>query len=481
MIAVALALTALTQAPRPAAPQVIVTRAVAAIGGEAALRDLRTLTVEFYTATFGIGQEETPSGPARASFAIGRTQTDYAGSRQTGTIELRGPGGMVNQLRRVTAGQIGLLETNGRQAPDNPATVANTERGMRRATERVLLAALDNPAALRNLPNRRWRGEPHVGVRYTSGVDTVDLYFEERTGLPGFTETITDDPILGDRRTISAFGRWQPVTGSALLYPRQYDVEVNGRLQTHSVFTAVTANASLADSLFVIPDSIAGRAQRSNPTSAPVTVSLVELAPGVWRAEGGSHHSLVVEQESRLIIVEAPQSGARMQAVLDTVKSRFDGRSVALVVNTHHHWDHAGGLRTVLAAVLPVATHSRNVTFVQSIASAAKSVRPDALMRRPRRPQLTVVDDSLVVGAGDNRIVLYRFPTAHVEGMLVAYLPGPRLLFQSDVLSAGATLAPAGSAEIVRFARARGITVDRVVGGHGGVAVWADVERAAAP
>jgi glyoxylase-like metal-dependent hydrolase (beta-lactamase superfamily II) len=480
MLAVALALAALTQAPRPPAPQAIVTRAVNAMGGEAALRDLRTLTVEFYTATFGIGQEETPSGPARASFAIGRTQTDYAGGRQTGTIELRGPGGMVNQLRRVTAGQIGLLETNGRQAPDNPATVANAERGMRRATERVLLAALANPAALKSLPNRRWRSEPHVGVRYAAGPDTVDLYFEERTGLPGFTETVTDDPILGDRRTISAWGRWQPATGSALLYPRQYDIEVNGRLQTHSVFTAVTVNAPLADSLFVIPDSIASRAQRSNPTPAPITVSLVELAPGVWRAEGGSHHSLVVEQESRLVIVEAPQSNARMQAVLDTLKSRF-GKTVALVVNTHHHWDHSGGLRTVLAAVLPVATHSRNATFVQSIASAAKSIQPDALMRRPRRPQLTVVDDSLVVGAGDNRVVLYRFPTAHVEGMLAAYLPGPRLLFQSDVLAPGPTLAPAGSAEIVRFVRARGITVDRVVGGHGGVAMWADVERAAAP
>lgn len=40
-------------------------------------------------------------------------------------------------------------------------------------------------------------------------------------------------------------------------------------------------------------------------------------------------------------------------------------------------------------------------------------------------------------------------------------------------------LAAWGSSEIVRFVRARGLAVDRVVGGHGGVAAWADVERAA--
>jgi len=65
--------------------------------------------------------------------------------------------------------------------------------------------------------------------------------------------------------------------------------------------------------------------------------------------------------------------------------------------------------------------------------------------------------------------------------MLAAYVPAARLLFVSDVLSPGPTLAPVGSAEVVALARARGITVDRVAGGHGGVANWADVERAANP
>lgn len=480
---VALVQTSQAAGPRPASPPALVSRAVAAMGGESALRGLRGLTVDFYTATFSLGQEETPSSPARANFTIGQQSTDYAGSRQIGTIETRNPAGVVNKLRRVTAGGISMTETNGRPAPDNPGFVANIERGWRRAPERLLLTALASPASLQPLPTRTWRGETLDGVRFAGATDTLDLYFDRRSGLPVLTETITDDPILGDRRTTTAFTRWQEVAGGGgLLYPRQYDIEVNGRLQTASVFTSVTANPSLSDTLFVIPDSIAARAQRSNPTPAPITVTLVELTPTVWRAEGGSHHSLIVDQGNRLVVVEAPQTSMRMEALLDTLRARFPGKPVGTVVNTHHHWDHSGGVRAALAAGLPVVTHSRNAAFVRSIATAPKTVRPDALTRaRAARAAVTTVEDSLVVGTGDNRIVAYRLPTAHVEGMLAIYVPSAKVLFQSDVVNAAPTPPAAGSAELVRFVRARGLAVERVAGGHGVVLAWADVERAAAP
>ncbi|HWP36986.1 MAG TPA: hypothetical protein VNL18_05465 [Gemmatimonadales bacterium] len=58
-------------------------------------------------------------------------------------------------------------------------------------------------------------------------------------------------------------------------------------------------------------------------------------------------------------------------------------------------------------------------------------------------------------------------------------VPDARLLFQSDVLTPGANLPRAGSAEIVAAVRRLGIVVDRVVGGHGGVATWQQVESAA--
>ena len=464
--------------PRTGAnPRALVSRAVAAMGGDSALRAVRAVSIEYYGAQFNLGQEETPRSPARANALAGRTITDYVDGRRLTMVEIRLPTGVVNRPRRVTAGGIGMLESQGRLTADNPGTVAGEEAALRRAPERLLVAALDRPAALTALRPRQWRGEVMDGVRYAAGADTLDLWFDRPTGRLAVTERVTDDPILGDRHTVTWYTRWQPTDG--VWFARQTDIEVNGRLQTHSNVTAVAVNPDTPDSLFIIPDSIAAAAPRAGAAPPPVAVTLQSLGNAVWRAEGGSHHSLVVGHGERLLIVEAPQSAARFSAVLDTLRARFPQLAVELVVNTHHHWDHSGGLRSAFAARLPVVTHARNAAFVNEIATATKTVAPDALSRVPRAPTIRTVNDSLVLGSGDHRVVIYALPTTHAEGMLVAYVPTEQLLFTSDVLSPAPTLAPAGSRELVAFVKARGIVVTRVAGGHGGVAAWADVEQAA--
>jgi glyoxylase-like metal-dependent hydrolase (beta-lactamase superfamily II) len=465
-------------------PEARVQRAVTAMGGAAALRGIASVSLDFNSASFALGQEETPLSPPRATLSMGRFWTDWRGNRRAMVQEVRQPTGAIVRQRQVIAAGIGMNEANGVQSPAAPAAVAGVLQGMRLQPDRMLLRALDDPAALSPLPPKLWRGDLMDGVRLAQGPDTVSLYFDRLSGLLTVSDIVTDDPILGDRHGVTWYLKWADA-GSVKL-PRQFDSYTNDRLLSHNDVTALVVNPTLSDTLFAIADSIAQRAQQASAAPPAVVVTLVELAPGVWRAEGGTHHSLVIDQGNQLLVIEAPQSAARFRAVLDTLKGRFPARRVGLVVNTHHHWDHAGGLRTALAGSLPVATHRRNVAFVRGIAAARKTVRPDALSRRQVPPVLTAVGDSLVVGTGDRRVVLYELPTSHVEGMLAAYLPGARVLFAADVLSppvppAAPTLAPLGSSELVALVRKLGISVDRYAGAHGGIVSWGDVERAAAP
>jgi glyoxylase-like metal-dependent hydrolase (beta-lactamase superfamily II) len=461
-------------------PRAFVQRAVDAMGGEQALRSLRSISIDLTTATFGIGQEETPDTPARLTATqTARTFRDHARNRFSTSSEIR-PGGPtgVNRTRNIITPSMGMNETNAVQAPLSAAALAQASRLTNQPPERLLLWAMDNSGSLRSVPAKEWRNDTMDGVRLVSGQDSLALYFDRASGYLTVIEVVTDDPVLGDRSTAQMLTRWTPA--GSLKYPRQIDVLVNGRVQSATTVTAVTSNAPLADSLFAIPDSIAARARTATPAQpASVSVQLNQLAPGVWRAEGGSHHSLVIEQPEGLLVVEGPQNAVRSRAVLDTLRSRFPGKAVRQVVNTHHHWDHSGGLREYMAAGIPVVTHARNVEFVRGIAAARKTVAPDELSRRPRAPVITAVRDSLAIGTGDARVVLYPLPTSHAEGLLVAFLPSHRLLFTSDVLTPGANLAPLGSAELVEFAQARRISVERFAGGHGGVAAWSDVERAA--
>lgn len=483
LIATLLAVGSVLPRPTNAQPaRALVTRAVEAAGGEQALRAVESVTVGFVSVTFGHGQEETPDSPARATTLSGRITADYRGNRRVLVQETRpgaGPTGVTRTRQVMTAG-AGMSDVNGTQTPLTAAVLAATTRGMRLQPERLLLLALDNPASLRapTAPTRAWRRETLDGARLTVGPDTVTLYFDRLNGLLTMVEAVTDDPVLGDRTTLTAYTRWTP-TGSVKL-ARQIDVFVNDRLQSHTIIASGDVNTRLDDSVFVAPDSIMARSRAAlaNPVT-PVGVSLASLAPGVWRAEGGSHHSLVVEQDDGLLVIEAPQNAERSRAVLDTLRRRFAGRAVRQVVATHHHWDHSGGLREYMSQAIPVVAHVRNVGFLRQIGMARKTVAPDRLSRERRAPIVVALRDSLVIGTGDRRVVLYELRTTHAEGLLAAYVPAHRLLFTSDVLTPGPTLAQVGSAELVALARSRGLAVDRFVGGHGGVAPWADVERAA--
>jgi glyoxylase-like metal-dependent hydrolase (beta-lactamase superfamily II) len=265
------------------------------------------------------------------------------------------------------------------------------------------------------------------------------------------------------------------------MLPRQVDTEVNGRLLSHNVVGSASINQALDETAFAIPDSMAARAPRGPAGPPAMTVNLVQLAPGVWRAEGGSHHSLVIEQGPTLLVVEGPLSGARSRAVLDTLRGRFSGRTVSAVVMTHHHHDHSGGIREYLAQGVPVIAHARNVSFVQGIGSARKTIAPDGISRGRRAPAVRSVSDTLVLGTGDGQVVLYPLASAHGEGILAAWVPSAGVVFTSDVLSPAANQPPAraGSVELVTFARLNGLNPRRFAGGHGVVVEWSAVEGAA--
>jgi hypothetical protein len=287
-----------------ATPQELVQRALDALGGAAAARAVNNLAYDYVSVAYQLGQEETPLSPPRGTASSGRLVFDFANMRRLQDQEVR-PGAAnvpVLRQRRITTRDVGMVENGGVQNPEPAAQLAASLRSVRFEPHRLLLAALERPAALSAIPRRAYRGDSLPGVRYAADADTASLYFDPLSGRLLIVETLSDDPVLGDRRAATIYTRWTPA--GPISYPRQIDGEVNGRAASHVNITSVTVNDALGDAALAIPDSIVERARRAAPP-APVTVTLVSLGTGVWRAEGGSHHSLVVEQPDGLVLVEA--------------------------------------------------------------------------------------------------------------------------------------------------------------------------------
>jgi glyoxylase-like metal-dependent hydrolase (beta-lactamase superfamily II) len=177
---------------------------------------------------------------------------------------------------------------------------------------------------------------------------------------------------------------------------------------------------------------------------APVTVESSKLADGVYRIAGGTHHSVAVEFKDYVAVVEAPQNEERSLAVIAEVKKLVPSKPIKYIVNTHHHFDHSGGLRTYVAQSATIITHPINKDFYESVLlyPAARTLQPDIMSRFypwasfNRTPIFEPVGQKYVLSDGTRTMEIYPVTQlAHAASMLIAYLPAEKILINADLYS----------------------------------------------
>lgn len=193
--------------------------------------------------------------------------------------------------------------------------------------------------------------------------------------------------------------------------------------------------------------AIAVPAPIRNAPSPVVAVESQQLADGVWRIAGGSHHSVLVEFNDFVTVVEAPLNEARSLAVIEEVGRLVPGKQIRYVVNTHQHFDHSGGLRTYLAQGATIVTHQGNREYYEDVLlyPGSRSLAPDRLatfypMFAPsRRPApIETVNKKYVLSDGNRTLDLYYVEgNAHTQTMLIAYLPEEKILINADMYNPG--------------------------------------------
>src|SRR5207249_1701625 len=94
------------------------------------------------------------------------------------------------------------------------------------------------------------------------------------------------------------------------------------------------------------------------PGPPPPNVTVQEVAKGIWHLAGQSHHSVVVEFSDHLTLIETPQNDVRALAVIAKARELSPNKPLTHVINSHHHFDHSGGLRAAVSEGLTIITQS---------------------------------------------------------------------------------------------------------------------------
>jgi glyoxylase-like metal-dependent hydrolase (beta-lactamase superfamily II) len=284
--------------------------------------------------------------------------------------------------------------------------------------------------------------------------------------LVELVDTWFPNPFYGDMNYEMRYTQYRDFDGvkfPMLFHTHQGDPRMN---PAHNYYeyklTSVKINAPVTT--MPVPEVV------RTAVTPPARVESTKLAEGVWLLGGGTHNSLLVEFKDYVAVIEAPNSEARSLAVVAEAERLAPGKQLKYVVNTHHHFDHSGGLRTFLSMGTTIVTHDSNKQYYLDIlfSPAPRTLYPDRMAEfNPmywisRRPapietvegaanttgKYVVTDGERIVEVIHVQDMAYELgdPSLrqghHSEDMLMVYLPKEKILFNADLFSPAAPGAP---------------------------------------
>jgi len=279
-------------------------------------------------------------------------------------------------------------------------------------------------------------------VKAPSGVAyRVNGYINDQR-LIDRVETWVDHDVLGDMHVDTTYTDYKDFGG--LKVPTRFVQKRGGWTFFEVTITDARANPADLAQLLQAPPAPAGRGPAA-ATAPPGGRGVAEadppapstkLADGVYKING-AYNALAVEFKDYIVVIEGPQSVARGEAVFDEVKRVLPTKPIRYVVNTHPHSDHSSGLSAFVAEGVIIVTQQNNKAFFEAAFRAPRTLVGDRLARSGRKPKVDGFAEKKVFKDDSRTLELHHIIDADVEmvhsdGILVAFLPKEKILFQAD-------------------------------------------------
>ena len=275
-------------------------------------------------------------------------------------------------------------------------------------------------------------------VKAPSGRNYVINGYVNDQNLVERVETWLGENIMGDMHILATYTGWKDFGGA--MAPAKI-VQTRGGWPFFEVnVTAARANPADIATIAVVPPPPAGRGGGAPPAAGgaappPMMVTAEKLGDGLYRLTtgAGSYDSLIVEFRDHIMMLEAGQSEARALAYIAETKKMFPNKPIRYVMNTHAHSDHPGGLPALVAEGATIITHKNNEEFLEKALNTPRTLLNDTLAKNPKKARVEAVSDKKVYSDGTRTVEMHHVtPVPHSNGLMVAYIPKEKILFQGD-------------------------------------------------
>lgn len=456
----------------------VLDRSVAAYGGLENLRGIQNFTLRAVGETVQRNQSRKTFMAERTPYQIDVT-VDLRNNRFVQVTKGGYPGGFsyhsglaVNKTDGVS---FDLIRNTSTMRPNIPPGAMRFRQ--RWIPQYWVVNALERAARLRYLGKTEFDRRPHTAVSYSNedGAENT-LYFDDKTGLLSKFESVGTDVFFGDVVFEMSYPAYRIENGQQM--PTGRITKVNEELTEELRFEQLAFNTTLSDDKFKAPPGM-----KDTPvpaSSAPFT----KISENVYTVNAAGYNVLAVGFKDYVFVMEAPGSDNASRQAIEQIKKIFPDKPIRYVAVTHHHDDHAGGLRTYIAEGATLVALPGEKTFFERIAKSKFTIDPDSLARNPRDLKIEIIEGGKrVLSDGTTTVELLDIGAGpHTEEMLVAYLPNEKIVFQGDLLNRPANGdAPLANDTTVHFAKwleTRKLAVERILGVHGPVSTMDELRAA---
>ncbi|GAA3995612.1 hypothetical protein GCM10022408_02690 [Hymenobacter fastidiosus] len=293
----------------------------------------------------------------------------------------------------------------------------------------------------------------------------VRLFIRTADNRLGKVTALGPDELFGDVLTTYTYQDYATV--GKLAYAKSITIDkINGKLTDQVTITA-------AELLPAAPNLLTAPADyKLAPETAPAPqVSVTHHSPHLHFVElkHTDDKVLVVEFDTFLLVAEAPLNSENGELIISEARKIAPGKPIRYFVAGHYHPHYLGGMRPFVHKGATVLTTAADVPYVQYLAAAPHTLRPDSLQRQPRPLKTEEIKTSKTIAEGgfEMQIHLIGSQSEHTNDYLIYYFPSEKLLFEDDLvwIARQGAIKKAGGrqAGLYHAVKARGLDVQTIV------------------